>query len=344
MELKFFKVGNNYHLQEVSHIEEPLTPAVYTIQSDPVSKELYLEKTSDKFHIGHKIYGHSMKFVDRIIKTFGATTGNLGLLLNGVKGTGKTVDSKLVCNNLNLPVLVVPAPYPNLPDFLSKIPCDVTVFFDEFEKMYPANYNNNADILTVMEGVLTSEHRRVFILTTNSLYINDNLLERPGRLRYHVTYKDLTREVIEEVVDDLLVHKGLREDCIDFISTLKTITIDIIKKIIEEVNIHEERPQDFGHIFNIKKSSKKFDLFKVSEDGSQAIWFEDVTMVPIEPLKPNQRQALRIDGDWEASIVSIISPSLIVVDEEQQDPDQPALHVQVKIVERDSKHAAFAVF
>lgn len=69
----------------------------------------------------------------------------------------------------------------------------------------------------------------IFILTTNSLSINENLIERPGRVRYIKTFRDLTAEIIEEVVDDLLKHKQFRNDTIRFISSLESITIVLLK-------------------------------------------------------------------------------------------------------------------
>jgi len=342
MDQKYFKSGNNYFLREVSNVEDPLQVALYVLQFSP-KEGFYLEKSAEDFHVNHKIYGKDEKaFTERVKKTFNATKDNLGVLLNGVKGTGKSVQLKLIANHLELPIIIIPQAYEGVADYISKIPYSVTLVFDEFEKMYPANYNNNADILTVMEGVLANQYRRVFLLTTNSTYINDNLLERPGRIRYHRTYEDLPLETIEEIVDDLLEYKDLRTATIDFLSTLKTITIDIVKKIVEEVNIHNEDPKIFGKYFNIKKDSKKYDVLIINENGTEKVWFEDVALPVFDPKKPIKD--LRVNGEWEAKIISILSPTMLIVDEQLNENNEPEVHIKIKIVDRDNLHKSFRVF
>ncbi len=65
-------------------------------------------------------------------------TDNMGVLLNGVKGTGKSVTAKLICNELKnfLPIIIVDKAYEGLPQFISKIQQEVIIFIDEFEKVF----------------------------------------------------------------------------------------------------------------------------------------------------------------------------------------------------------------
>lgn len=338
MREKFFNVGGKYFLQQVSNVEEPLAKGVYTLQDDPRSG-FYLEKTHDGFNLNHKIYGKETSFVERVTKTFDNTTGNLGILLSGVKGTGKTVTSKLIANSFltqDIPVIIIPQAYNNVQDFISKIPQSVVLFFDEFEKMYPADYNNSADILTVMEGVRDNGQRRVFLLTTNSLRINDNLIERPGRIRYHKKYTDLTLDVITEIVDDLLENKELKESTIDFISQLKTITVDIVRSVVNEVNIHNEDPKEFGSYFNIKTEENKFDIIQIKEDGAEIPYLRDINLIISES------NDVLIRGLKYGKIVAELDNNKYIYDpEDRDDDDNPIKPFMIKIESRSNIHKSF---
>ena len=258
--------GDIYRLRDLTTQVPKLENAIYTLEVDIFG--YYLQRIENKFEFDHKIYGLETSFVDRVCKTFNATKSNLGVLLNGVKGTGKTVTAKIICNKLNQPVILVTKPIAECHFFLNGIPQDITIFIDEFEKVFAKDKDNSADMLTIMDGALNSEHRRMFVLTTNNLHVNENLIQRPGRIRYLVTFSDLHHSVIEEIVDDRLIHKSLKDETIKFISNLEIITVDIVNSIIDEVNIHEEAPDKFKAVFNVKKISGKYNILLVNEQDA----------------------------------------------------------------------------
>lgn len=261
--------GNDYFLSEEAQQINLLDPAIYTLNNSLLG--LYLQRTESAFAFDYKIYGKDTPFVNRMIKTYYATTGNLGALLNGVKGTGKTVTSKLLSNEFiskGIPVILINTNYSGINEFINKIPQDVVLVFDEFEKNFSDKNGQNAgqDLLSLMDGVFSGNHRRVFLLTTNNTYVNPNLLERPSRIRYIKQYRGLDLDTIIEVVDDKLKVPSLREECIQFISELQEITIDIVKGILEEVNIHEESPYAFSKFFNIKLMDRKKSIYEQTYD------------------------------------------------------------------------------
>ena len=248
-----------------THYEQykKLPIGVYTVHSTPAG--YILRRMYDKYEFDYKVYGLEQNLINRFVKTYNNTEGNLGGLFNGLKGTGKTVTAKQVCNLLELPVILITFNDGSVHNFVNNISQDIVVFVDEYEKIY----DKEADMLSIMDGATNSEHRRVFLLTTNSLYINDNLLQRPGRIRYLKTFKDLTPEIIEEIVDDFLIYKDLKKEVIHFISGLESITVDITKSIIQEVNIHEEVPEKFQEIFNVKKLSGKYNIILVNNNSEK---------------------------------------------------------------------------
>ena len=63
--------------------------------------EIFLERIADKFYFGFKLYGIDETFVTHVLDTYSkqASKHNLGVLLNGAKGTGKTVTAKIFTRN-----------------------------------------------------------------------------------------------------------------------------------------------------------------------------------------------------------------------------------------------------
>ena len=216
----------------------------------------YLERTADEFVFNYKVYGLQSKFMQHVLTAFKNTKGNFGILLNGTKGTGKSVTAKVLANKFNLPVIVVKSFGENntqLIEFLASFNFDCVFFFDEFEKNFS---DKDSSILQIMDGVYTSEYRRIFLLTTNETNINDNLISRPSRLRYIHEFSNLEPEITREYLNDTLNDKSHIEDIIDFVDTLQISTIDILKSIVEEINIFGfDKFMENKSFFNIKTAA-----------------------------------------------------------------------------------------
>lgn len=340
MQNQWVQSANNFFIREVSQNVEDLAPAVYKLEQDPRTGELYLSQVQDMFDFPYKVYGIESKFIDRVIKSYDNTTGNLGILLNGVKGTGKTVTAKQICNRLKLPVIIIHEVYGGIPGFVNNIQQNVVVFIDEYEKVYK---ERDHSVLTVMDGAMDNGFRKVFLLTTNELWINDNLIQRPGRVRYLKTYMDLSLEVIMEIVDDKLTNKEFREATIEFISGLETITVDIVKAIIEEVNIHNEDPKEFKDVFNIKMLDDRYNVFEVNEGKTTLI----SSNVRVAPRKFNQERVgdnFEIEGRYKGDIAAILDEENIIIAVEDDEDDEIVYNKHYKIVTSKQKHYAFNAF
>lgn len=296
------KYGNDYFMSDDAAKVNSLAPGIYTIKES--MRGLYLSLIQDKFTFDYKIYGKDNSFIQKVLKTYEHTTGNLGMILNGVKGTGKTVTSKLLTNALveqGMPVILVNQNFDGLQEFLNRIPQDIALVFDEFEKIFSkVDQNNNSkkdaggDLLSMMDGVLSGNSRRIFVLTSNNLWVDSNLLERPSRIRYVKHYNGLELETIIEIVDDILVHKELKDICVQFISELEQITIDIVKSVLSEVNIHQENPYTFKNIFNVKLLDKKRNIYRMEVDETGKILSQKLVYSKVET---NYRTFKNSDGD-----------------------------------------------
>lgn len=80
---------------------------------NPMDARLGLQRIADTFEFNFKIYELGC---DEMLKTIKKTwesdvfvkgEKNLGVIFNGLKGTGKTLSAKLLCNALDLPVVIV---------------------------------------------------------------------------------------------------------------------------------------------------------------------------------------------------------------------------------------------
>jgi broad-specificity NMP kinase len=305
-EKKWKQDGNTYSLSDNTKQIESLSTGIYVLNKSLFG--FYLEKIDDKFEFSHKLYGLERDLINRVIKTWNSTNKNLGVLLNGLKGTGKTVTSKVICNELGLPVILVNENPEGggIPDFLNDIQQDVIVMMDEYEKVF----GEESDLLTIMDGVLTSGARKLFLLTTNNTYINDNMLQRPSRIRYNKEFKDLSLDVITEIVDDILIHRQHRSEVITAISGLEVITIDVVKSIIEEVNIHDEPPSAFMGIFNVKKISGRHSVIKLTatKEGNtiEEVLHKGVRVYPREFDEDSVGRYIEADGKTLGEIKEVL--------------------------------------
>ena len=236
----------------VSH-PEGLPKGIYEVKVSMTG--FYLSKIAESFAFDYKLYGLNQKFIDYVLKTYENTTGNLGVLLDGIKGTGKTVTAKELCNNLQLPVILVQSmgdSNDKLIKYLSTtINFDCIFFFDEYEK----EFKDSSDVLSFMDGTYNSIYRKIFLLTTNELNVDSNLLGRPSRIRYKKSFSNLSEEVTREILNDILKDKTAIEKVIELTHSMNIITIDLIKAIATEINIHGvEALPDIKETFNIEFS------------------------------------------------------------------------------------------
>lgn len=230
-----------------------LTPGVYTCGQD--ISGLFISRVSDRFTFAFKLYETYGDIVTRITRAWNQLPGGLGISLNGVKGTGKTVCAQEVANKLidsSVAVLMVNAPVA-LGEILIHIEQDIVVILDEFEKTHDKDQQQS--LLSVIDGMSRSKFKRMFIFTTNNLTVDDNLIDRPSRIRYRWSFSRLERHVIASIMDDILPRECdcFRNDIISYLESRSVLTMDGAKATIQEVAIFQQSPYDFENILNLSK-------------------------------------------------------------------------------------------
>jgi SpoVK/Ycf46/Vps4 family AAA+-type ATPase len=276
--------GNKFTFYDKGDAFDLLPKGIYTLEYGPFNT-MYLSKSKEKFEFPYKIYGHD-GFPERVVKTFNEVTGNLGVMLCGLKGTGKTVQAEQIANISNLPVIVVSQQFDSGKDlikFLSMVEQPVVVMIDEYEKIF----GSSDGLLSLMDGAMSGSQRRLFVLTANDLFVADALLDRPSRIHYLKRFKNLGVDIIKEVVDDMLQFPEHRESVVEYLKNLEILTIDIVKTVLQEVNRFNESPEVFKDYLNISmRQPGRWDV--KNENGS--LLAEYVIASYRDPLQKKRRR------------------------------------------------------
>jgi len=269
MKTEWRRIGNEFHSQDRADKLENLPNGIYEFV--PTMTGWFLSKTGHNFEFPFKVYNASSEILDRIIRHWIVNGGNLGILMNGLRGAGKTMTAQLLANRLieehNLPVLVVRNPIP-LDAVLNATQQDLMVIFDEFEKSHEPKHQQA--LLTTIDGMSRSEYNRLFVFTTNSPAINENFRDRPSRIHYQFEFQKIADEVIEGLIqdwlpEDLMHFKG---EIFEFLHSRSLCTIDIVKAVLTEVKIFRESPREFEAILNISKGEPPSFCVTILDPGS----------------------------------------------------------------------------
>ena len=269
---------------------------IFRIHEEPRSKRLGLERIDESFVFDFKIYDLDCEdVIEHVIRTwtselFIKSNKNLGIIFNGLKGTGKTIAAKLLSNRIGLPVIVISKPLEGMLEFIQSLCFESVILIDEAEK----TFNEEREVLLKMiDGVYNSK-RKLYILTTNRLSIDENLLGRPGRIRYIKEFGNLSAKAVNDVIDDNLMDVSLKDDILKLVDTLEISTIDILKSIVEECNITGKVPA--SPMLNIPKAKYKI----------RVVTFEDLDTQYHQEVKSLIKEKLGIGETTEDWLMKIV--------------------------------------
>lgn len=278
--MKIVKSNGQYTFYNKIEIIDKLEPKNYIVKHFMGS--LYLEETSS-FVLPEKLYDVEKKFRDIILKSHFAGNRNTGILLEGYKGQGKTITSKLLCMESGLPVVMIDSKMPqnlDLISFLNEIKQEYVLFIDEFEKIFKSAYNTYDDegnqedrnqgfhnqnmFLTLMDGALSNEFKKLFLFTTNGR-VDEHFLNRPSRIKWHKSYQFMNSELYSIIIEDKLQNKGHKDDLIMNLP-LQEATVDLLTVIIDQINLLDMPYSEFKSFFNHKSDSTKYNLEYIVDD------------------------------------------------------------------------------
>lgn len=239
----------------------------------------------DDFKIPENIVGQD-KQLTRVISTYNRLGKQMGVLLSGIGGAGKTVLAKRIAmecvNKGNMSVVVVNSEtVGHLPMMMNMLKDDVVILLDEFEKMFDKVEKQNY-LLTLLDGVMA--HKHLFLFTCNDINkINPYMLHRPSRIRYHFRFDRVPKEIAHEIIErdyipvdnnNVAVLKLLTDmiDCLSY---------DMLFECIKECNLYpSESPMELVTDLSLEISDVSLEnydvMFKLRDKVYDLEDFEEV--------------------------------------------------------------------
>lgn len=198
----------------------------------------FLVKCED-LTVEEKVYGPYAKKVKKVMDTYNHSTRNLGIILSGPKGVGKSVFARLLSEEgkkRDLPTIIVNMAIGGIDTFISSITQECIVLFDEFEKIFSNDEGDQDKLLSLFDGI--DNGRKLFVITCNKTYeLSEYLLNRPGRFHYHFMLGAPDYDDAKEYLEDSLIDSA-KENIEKLLSyhAANGFTYDILRAIVQELN------------------------------------------------------------------------------------------------------------
>lgn len=294
----------------------------------------------DDIEIAEKVYGIHDEKVSKVISAFRGFDRNLGVILSGAKGIGKSMFAKLLAIRAikeEIPVVIVDSYYPGIANYIASIQQEVLVMFDEFDKTFykPGSSDSmndpQSEMLTLFDGL--SQGKKLFVVTCNEIRnLNSYIVNRPGRFHYHFRFEYPTPVEIMEYMKDKLpesTHPEI-EKVINFsrkvdlnYDCLRAIAFELsdgspFEKVITDLNILHLNDEDY--IFSLRfsdgtadKFTHRVDMFSGDDVGIECYdnhgYEYDIVFNPCHIIHDAVRNVMMVDPetvhiDWNVEYYS----------------------------------------
>jgi SpoVK/Ycf46/Vps4 family AAA+-type ATPase len=238
----FLKIGNKIAFKPIIEgLEYELEPGkVYTIDIDRYTDDISFIVAPDLV-MPDKLYEteDSSRFVNKVINYFNKSTdGTTGVMLSGLKGSGKTITAKNIALKSNLPIILIDKSF--RPSLLVKlfnklVNTPACILFDEVDKL-GEDYDDDY-LLRILDGANTAGKKLVLCTCNEADDINEYLKDRCSRIRYWKEFDELSPSLIQEILKDRLNDKTEIGPVTDFIiSNFACISFDNIVSFVDEIN------------------------------------------------------------------------------------------------------------
>lgn len=247
MKNNFIKVGNKVVFKTITDgLEYSLESGkVYSVSIDRYTDDIEFNIAPD-LKLPEKVYStkEDDKFIDKVLNFYEKTNNNtIGVMLSGLKGSGKTIMMKRIAVDSKLPILLIDKSFcpRQLINLFNKLQdTQVCILMDEVDKL-GENYDDDY-LLKVLDGINSSGKKLIIFTCNDETDINEYLKDRCSRIRYWKKYDETSPSMIQTVLEDKLTDKTEAKPLTDFlISNLACASFDNILAFAEEVN---EYPND----------------------------------------------------------------------------------------------------
>lgn len=275
--MKVINVGNRYEIYDENlRVYDKIPAGSYVVRFNKMTG-FYLDKSKDVEIKEDKIYGVHTKKVKKVFNSFKLFNRNLGVILSGNKGIGKSLFAKLLAEEAikeGYPLIIVDSFIPGIASYLEEIEQEVLVLFDEFDKTFgdiqvgENETSPQASLLSLFDGVSTG--KKLYVITCNNLYkLNDFLINRPGRFHYHFRFDYPSAGEIREYLMDKLEDTYYDEiDKIISFSKKVNLNYDCLRAIAFEINMGEPFEEAIKDLNIINTNEEKYNLTLYFKNGN----------------------------------------------------------------------------
>lgn len=268
---EFIKLGNRIVNKPNGLDYELVNGKVYNLKCD--YSGTFLEEDGG-LNLPKKLYNtpEDERFIDRVNTYFNNTDKlTTGVLLSGIKGTGKTVMAKMIARNSNLPVIVVDESFPTrrINDFFCKFTHPVAVIFDEIDKHW-----DTEDLLGWLDGVQINAKKLVLFTCNDDERVSSYLKNRCSRIRYVRHFEaNSNARFLKEILADRGITEDKIEETYDFIiNNFELLSIDnIISFIDEKIMFSELSNEEVMYDMNISPKGEKIISSTSKKDFREAL-------------------------------------------------------------------------
>lgn len=277
--MKIISVGNRYEIYDNElKVHDKLPSKNYVVRFSSMSG-FYLEQSQEITIKEEKIYGIHNSKVHKVINSFKSFKRNLGVILSGNKGMGKSLFATLLSVEAiknDLPLIIVDRYYSGIASYLDSINQECVILFDEFDKTFggfkarDGEPDPQSTMLTLFDGL--SQGKKMFVITCNELRsLNDYLINRTGRFHYHFRFEYPNIKEITEYLEDKLCKKYYHEikNVVAF-SRKVDLNFDSLRAIAFEINLGETFANAIKDLNIINLNNEQYYISAYFKNGNMA--------------------------------------------------------------------------
>lgn len=302
--MNLVKTGTKFRIFDSSvEAVTNLAPGAYEVGSAQF-EGIFLRSCEMPVLRDEKVYGDHERKLDKVFGTYSKHKDrNLGVILSGDKGIGKTLFAKMASHRaakLGLPVVYVNDYFDGLAGFMAKITQDCMVVFDEFDKNFCSNSREAVDVtacqdalLSMFDGVYAGH--KLFVITCNDLgKVSDFLVNRPGRFRYHIRFDYPSGDEVVQYLKDKLGAKAndTQIEAVRKFTSLVPLTYDCLSAVADELADGE----------TFKSAMSMLNIVRLDEDSDYSVYFNFKVNGEAHTCLLDSHETFDLfspDGDWQ---------------------------------------------
>lgn len=249
-------------------VDYELVPGqVYDMYRNRETDSCYLKEGKPFVFPEHYLLSNDdLHFISKTITAFENTDKmTTGVLLSGLKGSGKTLMAKKIAMESGLPIIVVDGNnYANEVEYyFSQTDTPCCIIFDEVDKHW-----RTSQLLSFLDGVKPTCKKLVVCTCNKEDDINENLNDRCSRIRYKKIFIGLSKEATRTIVGNYIEDEAIAEKAADFLyDKAEVLSYDNATIFAEEVrNYPNESFDEILTDLNIKRKDAPEPSFLYSDD------------------------------------------------------------------------------